>query len=98
MPHYEEMKTCVSQQLTGKITRAYLSEKEVATYLDLSVNWLRKCRNNGTGPAWVKFEGCIRYPIADLQKYIKASRREFTGQPANENRKLASKPPKGGAK
>ncbi|WP_419177318.1 helix-turn-helix domain-containing protein [Ruegeria halocynthiae] len=64
----------------GAVTPAFLSEKQTAAYLNMSVQWLRKCRANGSGPDWKKFGQAIRYPIADLENYISQSSRKFTGQ------------------
>ncbi|WP_432653400.1 helix-turn-helix transcriptional regulator [Ruegeria atlantica] len=64
----------------GALAPAFLSEKQTASYLNMSVQWLRKCRSNGSGPKWKKFGQAIRYPIADLQNYISQSSRQFAGQ------------------
>ena len=82
------MKTRVCKTGETKIKPAFLCEKEVATYLGVSDNLLRKCRGKGTGPVWHKFEGCIRYPIAELEEYIARARQDFTGQHANANREI----------
>ncbi|WP_408015368.1 helix-turn-helix domain-containing protein [Ruegeria haliotis] len=64
----------------GALAPAFLSEKQAASYLNMSVQWLRKCRSNGTGPTWMKFGQAIRYPVAGLEYYISQSNRKFTGE------------------
>lgn len=72
--------TIASVQTSSRIETAFLGEKQVASLLNVSEQWLRKCRANGTGPTWCKMEGCIRYPIEGLKTYITETQRDFTGQ------------------
>jgi hypothetical protein len=62
------------------IPTEFFDEKQAASYLNMSVQWLRKCRANGSGPCWMKFEHAIRYPIKDLEAYAEISCRRFTGE------------------
>jgi len=64
----------------SQVQVALWPEKQVATFLHVSVQTLRKWRANGVGPAWARMGGCIRYPIDGLHEYIAASRCDFTGQ------------------
>ena len=59
---------------------AFLSERQAAAYLNMSVSWLRKCRDQGTGPVWMKFGNSIRYPESALEGYVRQSIRNFTGE------------------
>lgn len=72
-------KACQSKP-KGNLESAFLHEKQVAAYLNVSVGFLRKCRSNGTGIAWVKFGNSVRYPVSAVSKYIEEARRDFTGQ------------------
>ena len=51
---------------SSRIEPAFLGEKQVASYLNVSVQFLRKCRANGTGPRWCKMEGCISETQCDF--------------------------------
>ncbi|KJZ26072.1 helix-turn-helix domain-containing protein [Tritonibacter mobilis] len=64
----------------GSVPPSFLSEKQTAAYLNMSVNWLRKCRDKGTGPVWMQFGRSIRYPKDALVDYVKQSTRKFTGE------------------
>jgi hypothetical protein len=46
----------------------YLTTQEVAALLGLSVKGLEGMRGKGTGPAFVKIGGRIRYPRSGLKK------------------------------
>ncbi len=49
-----------------------LTDVEVAEYLNISVSTVRRWRQAGGGPRWVRLAGSssIRYPIADLEAYV----------------------------
>ncbi|MDE4140958.1 helix-turn-helix domain-containing protein [Phaeobacter gallaeciensis] len=64
----------------GSVPPSFLSEKQTAAYLNMSVSWLRKCRDKGTGPVWMKFGNSIRYPNDALVSYVQQSTRNFTGE------------------
>lgn len=64
--------------MTKKIVPAFLHEKETATIMRMSLNWLRKCRANGTGPKLYKFGGSVRYSLRDVENYIEESRGGFS--------------------
>mgnify|MGYP001101808677 CR=1 FL=1 len=65
---------------SGDVQPALLPEKQVATYLNVSVQTLRKWRSNGVGPVWNRMGTCIRYPVAGLHEYIAETQCDFTGQ------------------
>ena len=80
-----EIKSACQSKPTGKFKTAYLCEKETSLFLNMSVQWLRKNRENGTGPAWVKFGHAVRYPIVGLEAYAAESACRFTGQQDAQN-------------
>jgi hypothetical protein len=65
---------------SSRIEPAFLGEKQVASFLNVSVQALRKWRANCTGPVFHRIQGCIRYPIDGLRKYIAETQCDFTGQ------------------
>ena len=54
------------QLINGK---AFLTEKELATHLSMSVSWVQKCRYEGTGVRVSKLGRSVRYSVADIQNY-----------------------------
>lgn len=64
----------------GSVPTSFLSENQAASYLNMSVSWLRKCRDLGTGPVWMKFGVSVRYPTDALLGYVQQSTRSFTGE------------------
>ncbi|PCJ05452.1 MAG: hypothetical protein COB16_15565 [Rhodobacteraceae bacterium] len=71
----------------GPVPPAFLREKQVASYLSVSVQLLRKQRANGHGPVWMKFGHAVRYPIVDLEEYVRDSTRSFTGECNNQTKR-----------
>ena len=57
------------EQVNGAL---YLTEREVAVKLGISVSTVRRWRGLRTGPSFVKLLGSIRYSSADLQNYLSA--------------------------
>lgn len=47
-----------------------LTESEVASFLNVSVHWLRRRRAAGGGPMFCKFGSTIRYRVSELDKYV----------------------------
>lgn len=76
----EHLENELQRAMQGTVVPAYIKEKQAATYLNMSVNWLRKCRANGTGPGFAKFGSSVRYPITELVIYLEKTSRGFTGQ------------------
>ncbi len=58
---------------TQSNAKLYLSDVEVARYLNISVATIRRWRLNGAGPRFRKIGACVRYGIADLEAYIAKS-------------------------
>ena len=72
--------TPVIPNRSGPVPTSFLSEKQAADYLNMSISWLRKCRDLGTGPEWMKFGNSVRYPKEALLAYVQESSRNFTGE------------------
>jgi excisionase family DNA binding protein len=60
----------------GNVIPKYLSPKEAAKYLGVSVGLLQKWRNNGVGIPFIKLgdstSSIIRYNIDELNKYLQS--------------------------
>lgn len=50
----------------------FLTPKETAELLKVSVSWLAKARMRGDGPPFIKIGRCIRYGEAALQEWAKS--------------------------
>jgi hypothetical protein len=48
----------------------FLSEKEPAVYLSVSLSTIRRWRRSGDGPAFFRYGGVIRYSLETLQAFI----------------------------
>ncbi len=48
----------------------YLTEREVAAQLAVSVNTLRSWRFYGRGPRWVKLNFALRYSVRELEQWL----------------------------
>ncbi|MBT3787099.1 MAG: helix-turn-helix domain-containing protein [Alphaproteobacteria bacterium] len=57
---------------------SFIREQSAAARLGLSKRTLQKFRVTGYGPAFHKFGSCVRYNIADLEKWTESCRREST--------------------
>ncbi len=55
--------------------KLFLTEKEMADRLNLSVAWLRKRRISGDGPVFCKIGKLVRYPCAENESYAQGLRR-----------------------
>ena len=60
------------------IETTFIREQSAAALLGLSKRTLQKFRVTGYGPAFHKFGSCVRYNIADLEKWTESCRREST--------------------
>jgi len=54
----------------GPSSPAFLSEKEAATYLYVSLSTIRRRRRFKTGPAFFRYGGVLRYRRAALEEFI----------------------------
>ena len=52
------------------VSPAYLSEKEAAAYLAVSMSTLRRWRRARSGPDHFRFGGVLRYSRSDLDRFI----------------------------
>lgn len=48
----------------------FLSEKEAAAYLSVSLSTIRRWRRAKTGPAYFLFGGILRYPMDAVDAFI----------------------------
>ncbi len=64
----------------AETNRAYFTEKEVAERLNMSVKWLQKMRGAGGGIKYSKFGGAVRYPIEEIERFERESRRNHTSE------------------
>lgn len=78
------MKLCPNLHKVAK-GADFVNEPTAAWAIQMSVQWMRKSRQMGTGPIWVKFGDSVKYPVAGLEAYINASVQSFTGQATNAN-------------
>lgn len=56
----------------------WLTETQAAERLSMSVKYLQKCRYSGGGPPYAKFGSAVRYSIADLETFERASLQDNT--------------------
>ena len=54
---------------TNKMSNA-LTEQEVANALRISTKTLQRWRASGTGPAYLRVAGRVRYPVEGLVEYL----------------------------
>ncbi len=52
----------------------FLTPKEAAEYLNLSVSWLAICRMHQRGPAFYRHGRAVRYRIVDLEAWLAQQR------------------------
>lgn len=57
-----------------------LTERGLAARWHMSVRSLQRWRSNGTGPAWMRIGGCVRYRLEDVLAF-EQSRRVTEGTP-----------------
>jgi predicted DNA-binding transcriptional regulator AlpA len=50
------------------------TEREAAERLGVSRQLLRKWRRDGTGPQFVKLNKCVRYPIEEIERFVRVRR------------------------
>jgi len=58
------------EQPTAPPAAAYLTEREVAQYLKVSLALLRRWRMDGKGPAFVKIGRLVRYPRRNVEAFL----------------------------
>ena len=62
----------------------YLSERQVAEALNLSVRTLQHWRLEGRGPLFVRIGRAVRYPQGEIEKFLKSMLRQSTSDAAEE--------------
>ena len=58
------------------LPKSFLNEKELATYLGVSISWVRKCRYTDEGVKFKKFGRSVRYHIDDVLAYTSVNNSE----------------------
>lgn len=58
----------------------YVSTSTAAELTGRSVSTLNKGRVHGTGPAFYKFGGSVRYRVGDLREWMRAQKRRSTSE------------------
>ena len=53
---------------------ALLTERALAIRWKMSVRSLQRWRSSGTGPAWMRIGGCIRYRLEDILSFEQSCR------------------------
>lgn len=59
----------------------YVTERQAAERLGLSVDVLRRWRSAGSPPRFYKFGGSVRYALADLEAFEEAAAQTSTKEP-----------------
>lgn len=67
------------------MSTAKMKTTEAAAYLGKSPSWLNKSRMTGTGPVYCKAGGTVLYLSADLDAWLRGSRRTAVYDFANDN-------------
>ena len=58
------------------LPKSFLTEKELATYLGVSISWVRKCRYTDEGVKFKKFGRSVRYHVDDVLAYTSVNNSE----------------------
>lgn len=53
---------------------ALLTERALAVRWKMSVRSLQRWRSSGTGPAWMRIGGCVRYRLEDILAFEQSCR------------------------
>ncbi|NBX67231.1 MAG: DNA-binding protein [Proteobacteria bacterium] len=61
------------------MSREYLSPKDTAHKIGVSVSTLQKWRSQGYGPAFIPLRGIIRYHVQDVEAWL-LQQRSQSGQ------------------
>jgi len=56
--------------VSPQITSAYLSEKQAAAFLSVSLSTIRRWRRANIGPAFFRFGGVLRYSVEHLKAFV----------------------------
>jgi len=66
--------------MTETNQKRYFDTKQTADYLKLSVSTLNRMRGTGEGPTYAKIGRRIIYELSDLDAWVEARKRTFTGE------------------
>ena len=61
-------------KITTNSTPEAINEKDVSARYQIHIQTLRNWRCVGRGPAYIKLDRLVRYPIQDLENYFRAHR------------------------
>ena len=75
----------MSEPITNDPMPRLLNEREAAQFLTLKVATLRRWRWSGSGPAFIKLGGAVRYDPADLEAFEMSGRRSSTSDPGPQS-------------
>ena len=56
----------------GEFARVLITEKELATLLNVSPYWCQKSRWRGDGPPYVRIGAAIRYHIPSVEAWLQS--------------------------
>ena len=56
------------------LAEQYLTDKELAARLHISVNTIKSWRARGIGPRYVKISRLVRYPVSAVEEFVAAGR------------------------
>ena len=70
------------QELKGV---ALLKEREVASFLRVSVRTLQNWRVSGGGPEFIKLGSRVVYPTSSIDAFLNKRQRRSTSQPLGRN-------------
>jgi len=66
--------------MTDNNLKDYLSPKEAAEYLGISISSLNQSRTTGEGPRYAKIGRRVIYDRCDLDAWVEARKRTFTSE------------------
>jgi hypothetical protein len=65
-------RTCEPNAGAGSVSRRWVSETEISTYLGLSIRTLQSWRMRGQGPAYRKLHGSVRYDFRACEQWAES--------------------------
>ena len=68
----------------------WLTETQTAERLNMSVKWLQKDRLHGSRLRYAKFGSAVRYALADIEAFERASMRSSTSNVGADPRRVST--------
>ena len=62
----------VYERARAELADPYLTQRQAAELLEISVSTLVRWKARGSGPKATKFGGRVRYRLSDLRKFMKS--------------------------